>query len=252
MPLIIPDWPAPERVRAFSTVRSGGYSPFPYHGSRSDRGGLNVGLHVGDDPEKVRLNRAKLRRYLPSEPVWLNQVHGSVVVDAARVGGVPDADASYTRQNSVVCAVMTADCLPVLFCTADGKTVAAAHAGWRGLASGVLEKTIEAMRPDENSRVLAWLGPAIGPENFEVGEDVLTVFAEKNAQTVDAFVEKRDVPGKYLANIYLLATRILAKAGVSDIFGGRFCTVSDKKRFYSYRRDGVTGRMATGIWIAAE
>ena len=248
---IIPEWPAPEGVRAFSTLRSGGFSVEPYHGDTSGRGGLNLGLHVGDDPEKVLKNRALLREWLPSEPVWLDQVHGSRVVEAEKTAGVPAADAAFTFRKNVVCVVMTADCLPVLLCTRDGSAVAAVHAGWRGLAGNVLENAVDILRKKNGSGMMAWLGPAIGPAAFEVGEEVRDVFARRNERMVAAFTPKKGEKRKYLADIYELARVTLENTGVSDVYGGNFCTVTDSERFYSYRRDKVTGRMATGIWIAA-
>lgn len=248
---IIPEWPAPDGVRAFSTLRSGGFSAAPYHGDASGERGLNFGLHVGDDPDRVLENRALLRDRLPSEPVWLNQVHGVTVVDAAVCSGVPDADASFTCEKGIVCVVMTADCLPVLLCTADGKAVAAAHAGWRGLAAGVLENTVAALRRNSSAEIMAWLGPAIGRDAFEVGEDVREAFIRKDSLLETAFRAYPGREGKYLADIYELARRTLEMAGVTGVFGGGFCTVSEAERFYSYRRDGVTGRMATGIWMAS-
>ncbi|WP_005877827.1 peptidoglycan editing factor PgeF [Oxalobacter paraformigenes] len=248
---IIPEWPAPDCVKAFSTVRAGGFSMAPYHGNADGTGGLNLGLHVGDDPVTVRRNRALLKTWLPSEPVWLNQVHGSNIVDAGKVGGIPDADASFTFQKDTVCVVMTADCLPVLLCTADGTAVAAVHAGWRGLSAGVLEKAVGMLGEKGGSGIMAWLGPAIGPAAFEVGEDVRKVFLHKDRECSAAFRERRNAKGKYLADIYGLARDTLKKAGVSRVYGGNFCTVTDSGRFYSYRRDKVTGRMATGIWIAS-
>ena len=246
---IIPDWPAPSCVQAFSTVRSGGSSAAPYHGREKGDGGLNLGLHVGDDAHIVLENRARLKRFLPSEPVWLNQVHGNRVVDASRVGDVPDADASFACRPDVVCVIMTADCLPVLLCRHDGKAVAAAHAGWRGLAAGVLENAVRAISEKNGADLMAWLGPAIGPDAFEVGEDVRDAFVQKDARLSVAIEKRTGKDGKYLADIYALARLTLRHAGVMQVYGGGFCTVSDESRFYSYRRDGVTGRMATGIWI---
>ena len=173
-----------------------------------------------------------------------------MVVNAASVSGIPDADASFSIKPDVVCLIMTADCLPVLFCDRQGKTVAAAHAGWRGLAGGVLEKTVEKMRRHTSSDIMAWLGPAIGPGTFEVGEDVRNAFVQKHSSMETAFVSRKNIPGKYLADIYTLAKTILNELDIIDVSGGGFCTLTDKKRFYSYRRDGVTGRMATGIWMS--
>lgn len=250
MNLIIPDWDAPKNVRAFSTVRYGGVSESPYQGDNSGKNGLNVGMHVGDNPLSVQKNRAILKKALPVDPIWLNQVHGTTVVNGENVTGVPDADASFAEKNDVVCAIMTADCLPVLLCDKAGTVVAAAHAGWRGLAGGILENTVALIRDRTNSEIMAWMGPAIGPDAFEVGEDVRQAFFQKNSLMESAFVARKDMPGKYLADIYALAKLTLNKLGVIDISGGGFCTVTDNKRFYSYRRDGVTGRMATGIWMA--
>lgn len=247
---IVPDWPAPENVRAFSTMRSGGVSAYPYHGGTLSEGGLNVALHVGDDATCVRQNRALLRRYLPAEPFWLNQVHGSRVVEAGEAAGTPDADASFSVKRRQVCLIQTADCLPVLFCDREGRAVAAAHAGWRGLAGGVLEATLDRMRQAGAGEVMAWLGPAIGAACFEVGEDVRDAFVSRRAALDGCFHARLQQPGKYLADIYALARHILAGQGVGMVSGGHFCTVSDAARFYSYRRDGVTGRMATCIWLA--
>lgn len=247
---IVPDWHAPENVRAFSTVRSGGVSAYPYHGATLSEGGLNLALHVGDDARCVRQNRERLRRYLPDDPLWLNQVHGNSVVEAGKVDGTPDADASFSVKRQAVCLIQTADCLPVLFCDREGRTVAAAHAGWRGLAGGVLEATLFRMRQAGAGNVLAWLGPAIGASCFEVGEDVRKAFISRCAALDGCFSPRPGLPGKYLADIYALARHILAGQGVEAVSGGGFCTVSDAGRFYSYRRDGVTGRMATCIWLA--
>lgn len=246
---IVPDWQAPENVRAFSTVRSGGVSACPYHGGTLSEGGLNLALHVGDDARCVRQNRERLRRFLPAEPLWLNQVHGSQVVEAGEVEGTPDADASFSVKRHAVCLIQTADCLPVLFCDRAGRTVAAAHAGWRGLAGGVLEATLCRMREAGAGEILAWLGPAIGASCFEVGDDVREAFVSRYAALDDCFSVRPERHGKYLADIYALARHVLAGQGVRAVSGGDFCTVSDAARFYSYRRDGVTGRMATCIWL---
>ena len=245
---IFPAWPAPENVGALSTTRMGGVSAGPY-GDVSGQGGLNLGMHVQDDVEAVRRNRAVLRGKLPSEPAWLTQVHGNTVVDAAKVTGPVEADAAIATQPGAVCCVQTADCLPVLFCDSKGKVVGAAHAGWRGLASGVLENTIHSMRDAGAGESLAWLGPAIGPANFEVGQDVFDAFVAHDQQAADAFKPIPARQGKYLADIYLLARQRLAGQGVTRVSGGEFCTVSDANRFYSFRRDRVTGRMASLIWL---
>lgn len=221
------------------TLRTGGLSQAPW-------AACNLGDHVGDDPRRVAHNRAALCRRLPAAPLWLQQVHGTVVVDAASVTDLPEADAIFSRVAGRVCAVMTADCLPVLFCDRAGSVVAAAHAGWRGLLAGVLEQTVlrMAVPPGE---LLAWFGPAIGPRHFEVGEEVRTAFLACDTASSAAFAPH--VPGKWLADIYALARLRLQQAGVRAISGGDWCTVSDSERFFSFRRDGVTGRMASLIWL---
>lgn len=242
--LIIPDWPAPSRIKAFFTTRAGGVST-------DDYATLNLGAHVGDAPEDVAENRIRLRTLLPSTPVWLNQVHGTNVVQADEVAlfsqGAGEADASVTTQTNVICAVLVADCLPVLFCAADGSCVGAAHAGWRGLHCGVLEATVAALNVSP-ANVIAWLGPAIGPGAFEVGADVFDAFTTASPEDASVFQPIAGQRGKYLADIYELARRRLKRAGVQAIFGGKFCTVSDPARFFSYRRDGKAGRMAAVIW----
>ncbi|GGY20217.1 peptidoglycan editing factor PgeF [Paludibacterium paludis] len=233
------DWPAPANVRTLITTRRGGVSEPPFDGA-------NFGLHVGDDPEAVRRNRELLRRDLPAEPAWLNQVHGTTVVDAARAQDMPDADASVARAPGAVCVVMTADCLPVLLCDREGTVVGACHAGWRGLANGAIDATVREMGVPAGS-LMAWLGPAIGPDAFEVGGEVREAFIATDPACVDAFAPIGD--GKFLADIYRLARLRLAKLGVGDVSGGDFCTVIDRARFFSYRRDRRTGRMASLIWL---
>ena len=235
-------------VGALSTLRSGGISAGAYDDSEGG-GGFNLGAHVGDRLAYVQRNRALLRSLLPGDPVWLSQVHGTMVVDAAGIKPGIEADASIATQPGIVCVVQTADCLPVLFCDAESKVVGAAHAGWRGLANGVLENTVQRMRDAGAAEILAWLGPAIGPEQFEVGDDVVAAFAVRGPEMGTAFRGIEGHPGKYLADIYMLARMVLAKAGVRDIHGGGLCTVSDRHRFYSYRRDRITGRMASMIWL---
>lgn len=235
---IKPDWPLPAHVHAATTLRSGGVSLGGY-------ASLNPAGHVDDDPQHVRANRRIIAEMLqlPAEPVWLRQVHGVEVVKADQVQGLPEADASFTERSSTVCAVLTADCLPVLFCGDGGASVAAAHAGWRGLRAGVIEQTVSAMRCRS---VSVWLGPAIGPQRFEVGDEVREAFVSDHAEAAQAFTGNG--PGKWLADIYRLARLRLAAAGVEHIYGGGYCTVADA-RFYSYRRDGAaTGRMASLIW----
>ena len=243
---IVPDWPGmPASVGALSTTRRGGVSGGPY--GDDNGGGLNLGLHVGDDLNAVMQNRALLQASLPSAPVWLNQVHGAHVVDAATAGGIPEADASISTRPGVVCAIMTADCLPVLFADSAGAVVGAAHAGWRGLAQGVLQNTVARMRDAGAGDIMAWLGPAIGPQAFEVGAEVRAAFVDADPAADAAFTVQAD--GKYMADIYLLARQALAGCGVRQVDGGSLCTVGDAARFYSYRRDRVTGRMASLIWI---
>ncbi|MDP1864579.1 MAG: peptidoglycan editing factor PgeF [Thiobacillus sp.] len=238
--MLLPTWPAPAGVFSLMTTREGGVSSPPWDS-------LNLGDHVGDDATHVAENRARLRLKLPAEPAWLKQIHGTIVVDAG--SGELTADASVTRQAGCVCAVLTADCLPVLFCDRAGRVVAAAHAGWRGLAQGVLETTVAAMQVPPGE-VLAWMGAAIGPDAFEVGEDVRQAFIQQHPEAAAAFVpHPSGVPGKWLADIYQLARNRLNRVGVQAIYGGGRCTFNETAQFYSYRREGVTGRMASLIWL---
>lgn len=245
---LIPDWPAPANVRALSTTRSGGVSRPPYDDGAGG-GGLNLGVHVGDDADAVSANRALLRAHLPSEPAWLTQVHGTQMLDASAVDDAPQADGSIATKARTVCVVQTADCLPVLLCDVSGTVVAAAHAGWRGLAGGILEHAVQRMRKAGATDIMAWMGPAIGPHSFEVGADVRDAFVSRNATMMNAFKPRSGIPGKYLADIYLLARMALDATGVSSVHGGMYCTVAESGRFYSYRRSGVTGRMASLIWL---
>jgi len=237
------DWPASANVRAFQTTRTGGFSFAPYDS-------LNLGDHVGDDALTVVRNRQSLNDVLPSEPVWLEQVHGVEVVIAEQASCKPRADACISRAKNAVCASMTADCLPVLLCDQAGTVVAAAHAGWRGLADGVLEETVKAMNVSPNS-LMAWLGPAIGPQAFEVGEDVRDAFISHDSAASTAFILHTSplTPNKYLADIYQLARQRLNALSITQIYGGGLCTYTDQTRFFSFRRDGVTGRMASLIWL---
>ncbi len=241
---ISPDWPAPRMVRALCSLRSGGVSRGAY-------AGLNLGDHVGDDARAVADNRAALMRAagLPAAPCWLRQVHGVGVIDAAQWQAGAAADACWTAQPGRVCAVLSADCLPVLFCARDGSRVAAAHAGWRGLLAGVLEACIDAMGTPARD-VLAWMGPAIGPESFEVGEEVRARFCAVLPAAQALFTPSAG--GRWMADLYGLARLRLRTAGVSAIHGGGWCTLRDPGRFYSYRRDGETGRMASMIWLEAQ
>lgn len=241
--LLSPDWPAPPRVKALSTTRAGGVSAGPYLS-------LNLGDHVGDEPAAVDMNRARLRGLLPAEPMWLRQVHGVAVADAdAMWTGPVEADAAVARRGERVCAILTADCLPVLFCDRDGTVVAAAHAGWRGLLGGVLEHTLAVMGVPPDG-VMAWLGPAIGPAAFEVGNEVREAFVADDPEAIVGF-KAGPVSGKWWADLAGLARRRLTRSGVSATYGGAYCTYQDARRFFSYRRDGITGRMGTFIWLAA-
>lgn len=251
---IVPDWPAPSPVRACMTTRAGGVSQPPFDG-------FNTASHVGDDPAAVAENRRLLRRDLPGEPLWLNQVHGNRVFElltpSLQKGEImPEADACVTREPGQVCVVQTADCLPVLFCDMAGTVVAAAHAGWRGLVAGVLEETVGAMGVAPG-RILAWLGAAIGPDAFEVGEEVREAFVSRHPLAGVAF--RPALPGtldgaprKWLADIYALARVRLAAVGVETVYGGGLCTFTDRARFFSYRREPRTGRMASLIWLQGQ
>jgi len=235
-----PDWPAPANVKALVTTRDGGVSGGPY-------ASLNLGLHVGDAPAAVERNRALLRARLPAEPRWLDQLHGTDVADAREAGPVR-ADASVATRPGTVCAVMTADCLPVLFCNDRGTVVAAAHAGWRGLAAGVLDATVARMgeRPEN---LLAWLGPAIGPRAFEVGDDVRDCFVEEDPLAAAAF-KPTGAPGKWRGDLFMLARLRLRELGIARTYGGEICTYFSPDRFFSYRRDGTTGRFASVVWLS--
>ncbi|MGO2305924.1 MAG: purine nucleoside phosphorylase YfiH [Providencia sp.] len=239
--LIFPDWPQPKNIASCSTTRIGGVSLPPFDS-------LNLGCHVDDDPKAVSENRCRLisLAQLPQQPLWLEQVHGTTVLHLDNgIIKSKQADAVYTNTVEQVCAIMTADCLPVLFCNKNGTEVAAAHAGWRGLCNGVLENTVAKFScpPDE---IMAWLGPAIGPEKFEVGAEVRDAFLNQSSEFSLAFTSHGD---KYLADIYLLARKKLQAVGIISIYGGSFCTVTEENRFFSYRREGKTGRMASLIWI---
>jgi hypothetical protein len=243
---IVPDWPAPTRVRALITSRNGGVSRAPFDS-------MNLGTRVGDDAWHVQENRARLRALLPAEPHWLRQVHGARVTEARRAAAEEEADACVARTPGEVCVVLVADCLPVLFCDRAGSVVAAAHAGWRGLSHGVLESTVAAMGP-AGADLLAWLGPAIGPDAFEVGRDVLDAFTAVDFGAAACFRSKPPGPDsepKWFADLYALARRRLAAVGVRAVFGGGLCTSSDARRFFSHRRDRRTGRQAALVWLEA-
>ena len=238
---IKPDWPAPEKVRAVITTRSGGVSRAPFNS-------LNLAEHVGDDPKAVAANRVLLRQALEleTEPLWLEQVHGCGVADGDVGAPGCRADAITATRPGRVCAVLTADCLPLLFCSRSGSRVAAVHAGWRGLAGGVIEAAL-ARFEEPAEELLAWLGPAIGPQAFEVGAEVREAFLAREPTDTGVFVSDR--PGHWQADLYALARNRLQRAGVGFVGGGDSCTVSEPERFFSYRRDGMTGRMASLIWI---
>jgi YfiH family protein len=235
---LIPDWPAPAGVKACVTTRAGGVSVAPFDS-------LNLGDHVEDSLEAVLENRRRLTDAFNIQPAWLRQVHGVVVVEADP-GRTAEADGSWTSTPGIACTSMTADCLPALFCNRAGTRVAAAHAGWRGLAAGVLEAAFESLDA-EPGEVLVWLGPAIGPQAFEVGPEVREAFMQQLPETIEAFVPSQN-PGKFMADIYQLARLRLAARGVTAVYGGGFCTVTDP-RFYSYRRNARTGRFASLIWL---
>jgi hypothetical protein len=247
--VITPQWPAPANVGAAITLRSGGCSSAPFDQS-------NLALHVQDEPQDVIVNRQSLVQSLklPAPPLWLDQVHGTDIVCASESTGTPKADGSFSDQPGTVCAVLTADCLPVLLCDSAGTQVAAAHAGWRGLSGGILRKTIATFQqsPDQ---ILAYLGPAIGPQVFEVGGEVLQAFLDQaqNSQhqqaIVAAFTLRESTGDKYLADLYALAQAELQASGVTQIYGGDYCSYSDSERFYSYRREPKTGRNGSLIWL---
>lgn len=264
-----PDWRVSPRVRALITTRNGGVSDGPYGRWQDEAvlpGGMNLGLHTGDDPAHVAANRARLLALAgEAHAAWLEQVHGAAIVRAEDViagdhepAAPVRADASVTDRANTVCVVMVADCLPVLLCDADGRAVGAAHAGWRGLAEGIVEQTaarVAELAGGAADRLHAFLGPAIGPQSFEVGADVRDAFLDTAPQqerdaTRRAFAAIDGAPGKYLADLYSLARLRLARAGVVHVSGGDICTVTERSRFYSYRRDRVTGRMAAAIWLA--
>ncbi len=221
---LLPNWPAPANICAFTSFRSAG----------------NFALHVNDDPEIVLTNRAKL----PFKPYWLNQTHSDRVIriDESTLETVPDADGSYTRLHNKVCAVLTADCLPVLLCDKSGQEIAALHAGWRGLLANILARGVDCFSA-KSQDILVWLGPAIGPKAFEIGPEVYEAFVAAHPENAHAFVPSPK-PGHFYLDIYQLARLYLARLGVTQVYGGEYCTYSDPEKFYSYRRDGQTGRMA--------
>ena len=235
---ITANWPAAANINAVTTLRTGGVS-------QGEFSSLNPADHVNDKLQHVLENRQRIKTMLalPSDPVWLQQTHSIQAVCADRVTGTPEADASYTVKSNIVCTVLTADCLPILLCDLQGTSIAAIHGGWRGLLNGIIESTLRKMPRGE---FMAWLGPAIGAQSFEVGDDVRNVFINKSEQFTTAF--KNHADGKYLADIYQLARILLNNVGIQQIYGGQYCTVRESDRFFSYRRDAQTGRMATMIW----
>lgn len=235
---ILPDWPAPAHVKALQTTRVGGVSTGQY-------ASLNLGDHVKDNPLHVAHNRQSLSPFLPTEPVWLQQVHGIRVIDASTSSCLEAADSSFATRKEVVCVTMTADCLPLLLCDEAGTAVAAIHAGWRSLCDGVIEATVRAM-PVEAESLMVWLGPAIGPDAFEVGSEVREQFMAQHAQAETAF---RPHGEKWLGDLYTIARQRLNRLGIHQIYGGGRCTYNEPDTFFSFRRDGDTGRMATMIWL---
>jgi len=236
--VITPRWNAPDHIKAFSTTRVGGLSQAPFASN-------NLGQHVGDSSDTVAANRTLLNSYLPSAPIWLDQRHTTTIIDINASTGAHIADASVTDVKNVVCCVMTADCLPILLTDKQGTQVAAVHAGWRGLCDGIVENAIAAFSCPARE-VIAWLGPAIGPNTFEVGQDVVDRFCQRHPSDVCCFEPQNN---RYLADIYKLATKRLERAGVTEISGGEYCTYQQSELFFSYRREGQTGRMASMIWI---
>jgi YfiH family protein len=250
--VLVPNWPALPQIGAFCTTRAGGISKAPFDS-------LNLGRYVNDEVAAVSENRARVVALLPAEPVWLKQVHGTRVWDAdlAHAAEVIEADAAVTTKTNTVLTVMAADCLPVLISSPDGGVIGAAHAGWRGLLGGVLETTVEARQAKAGlsnaGQYLAWLGPAIGPRAFEVGEEVRSAFEAYGKEhglpvPAEAFIAIDGKPGKYWANLYQMAQQRLQNKGLIHIYGGEFCTVRDQADFFSHRRDGLSGRFAAFIW----
>ncbi|OOF44325.1 peptidoglycan editing factor PgeF [Rodentibacter trehalosifermentans] len=243
MQAIFPTWQAPSNIQAFTTTRAGGVSKAPFES-------FNLGDHVGDEKSAVKINRTLLveKFRLPHAPLFLSQTHSTKVIRLPYCGDNVEADAVYTNQPNQVCAVMTADCLPVLFTTKQGNEVAAAHAGWRGLCDGILEETVKCFHAAPQD-IIAWLGPAIGPQAFQVGKEVVEQFMAVDPQAQKAFRSDPEQEEKYLGDLYQIATQRLNKLGITEIFGGKHCTFNEEKLFFSYRREGQTGRMASVIWF---
>ncbi|OOF43225.1 multi-copper polyphenol oxidoreductase [Rodentibacter rarus] len=243
MQAIYPTWQVPTNIHAFTTTRTGGVSQAPFES-------FNLGDHVGDEKSAVKINRTLLveKFHLPHLPLFLTQTHSTKVIRLPYSGDNIEADAVYTNQPNQVCAVMTADCLPVLFTSKEGIEVAAAHAGWRGLCDGILEETVKCFHTNPQN-ITAWLGPAIGPKAFQVSKEVIEQFMQFDRLAEDAFQPDPSEKGKYLGNLYQIAIQRLNKLGITEISGGEYCTFYEKERFFSYRREGKTGRMASVIWF---
>lgn len=239
--LITPDWPAPHWVKAYTTTRNGGFSNAPYNS-------LNLADHVGDNLNDVSKNRKLLQKnlHLRKPIIWLKQIHGNIIISADHPTDCLEADAIYSRTKQTICAIQTADCLPVLVCSSSNYCVAAIHAGWKGLSAGIIETTMDTLALPPND-ILVWLGPAISPKAFIVGEKVLQTFVENDSAAISAFEPLGNK--QWQANLYKLAQQRLHKLGITAIFGGNYCTFSDKDRFFSFRRDKITGRMLSLIWI---
>lgn len=246
---ILPNWPAPTTVHAMCTTRKGGVSQGPF-------AGLNLGAHVGDNLESVQQNRNWLGAQINASIQWLHQTHSTQIEQLESVSTEPlDADAAWTKQPYLACTVMTADCLPILICNQEGTQVAAIHAGWRGLLNGIIEASVAALmkgaHPLSHHEWLVWLGPAIGPNHFEVGQDVYDAFTQRDNGSTSAF-RISSTKGKFLANLYELAKQRFQRIGIQHLYGGEYCTYSDPTHWYSYRRDHSTGRMASLIWLSPQ
>lgn len=240
---IRPQWPAPKNISAFSTLRQGGISPAPYDS-------LNLGINTYDSAENTQENHRILQKHLalPSEPIWLKQTHSNIVLPGSEQNRYQEADASYTNQSYIVCSVLTADCLPILLCNRQGTYIAAIHAGWRGLQKQIIDSTLDNI-PCDPKDLMVWLGPAIGPKHFEVGDEVRDLFIAIDEDLKSVFTIS--INNRWLCDIYAIARFQLKKRHVTQIYGGDYCTYSDPTNFYSYRRDGAeTGRMASLIWIS--
>ena len=239
------DWPAPGHIKTCITTRQNGYSIKPFNS-------FNLATHVDDDPEHVKANRRKLLEVLPSTPHWLDQQHTNTCIQInPQTDRTPLADAAYTSEGNIVCCVLTADCLPLLITNEQGTLVSSIHAGWRGLANGIIETSINKIKissQEDERNFLVWLGPAISQQNFEVGIEVKDIFIQKYPGCEAAFIASKKTT-KYYFNIYQMAKFILNELGINKIYGGNFCTYEEKERFFSYRRDGQTGRIASMIWI---